>query len=63
MNVIFGEKWLIFKEGDIEFLDSRGIALLPFLSGGISKEKIFVGFRVKFAHIVLMDVDKKIEQN
>ena len=62
LNVIFGEKWLIFKEGDIpgdiKFLGSKEITPLPFLCGGISKEKTFVGFRVKFAPIVLMDMDK-----
>ena len=58
LNVIFGEKRLIFKEGDIqgdmEFLGNRGITLVPFLCRGISKEKTFVGFRVKFAHIIVL---------
>ena len=64
LNVIFCGKRLIFKKcdilDDIEFFGSRGIALVPFLSGGISNEKTFVGSRVKFAPIVLMDMDKCI---
>ena len=34
------------------------MTLVPFLCGGISKGKTFVGFRFKFASIMLVDVDK-----